>query len=41
MSTDFDGTGETLVIGLNYASNQDYLDNYRRIFYGLIVSTNW
>lgn len=41
MSTDFDGTGETLVIGLNYTSNQDYLDNYRRIFYGLIVSTNW
>ncbi|MGO5536025.1 hypothetical protein PGK06_012550 [Acinetobacter baumannii] len=41
MVSNFDGTGETLVVGISYNNNEDIIDNYRRIFYGLIVSTNW
>jgi hypothetical protein len=37
----YEGISNSLVIGLSLGNSADYLPNYRRFIYGLIVTTNW
>lgn len=40
MTANYDGIGENAVFSLN-VENADAIANYRRIIYGLFISTNW